>query len=325
MHTSILSLSTGKNAITDQTSQRPFVILNPVSAAGKTALKQHTIFTALRDVFGEDVSTYVTQKPLDATVATQNAVRKGYGLIIGVGGDGTIQEIINGLLNTGSLSYSCTLGIISSGTGHGFAQSIGLPKSLAEQIAVIRRGRTVRTDIGLVTFTKNNGSEADRYFINECQAGIGGEVVRRVQNNHKKMGGLLAFGSVALRTALQYREQEITVIVDGNEVFTGPLIGLIVANGAYTGGGMNLAPAADISDGLFEVVLMHEQSVGQRLMNFSKIYSGKHLRSPKFSSYRGQNIILISKKCVMLEADGELLGTLPCVISVVPGGVKVFA
>jgi diacylglycerol kinase (ATP) len=302
-----------------------FVILNPVSGAGRTGRKRDEIFSGLRKELGLRITDYVTDEPQDAMDAAKQAIKDGYNFIIGVGGDGTIQEIINGILCAASGHSGCTLGIISSGTGHGFAQSIGLPKSIEDQIAVIRRGRTVRTDVGLVTFVKNDGTKADRYFINECQAGIGGEVVRRVENGRKQMGGFLTFGSVALRTALRYREKEIRVTIDGRTVFNGPLIGLIAANGAYTGGGMNLAPAANISDGYLDVVLIHEQSVGRRLINFSRIYSGNHLRSPKFSAHRGKRIQLFSDDKVPFEADGELLGNLPCTISVVHDAVMIIS
>jgi len=274
--------------------------------------------------FGATYSLCVTQKPFDARFSTSAAIHAGSELIIVVGGDGTIQEAVNGFFSDGHpINPACELGIVSSGTGHGLAQSLGLPPTIEQQLDVICGGQSRALDVGRVTFSHENGETVERYFVNECQVGIGGAVVKRVQSRQKRVGGLLAFGSSALSMALRHREQPLVVTVDSALEIAAPLIGVVIANGAYTGGGMNLAPRARVDDGLLDILLIHEQSISQRLWNFPKIYFGRHVTSAKFSYYQGRQFTITSTESVLLEADGELLGLLPCTVDLVPAALQV--
>lgn len=300
------------------------VILNPASAGGKTRRNMGIILNALRREFGEELYCNVTRTAGEAEILARKASRAGCETVIAVGGDGTLQEVVNGFFENGrAVNPECRLGIIGSGTGRGFPLSLQLPGSLEDQIKIIRENRVKKVDVGKITYKNIRGFTLDRYFINECQTGIGGEVVKRVQNNHKRLGGLLAFGSVTVRTALQYREPIMKVTLDRTTEIEDRILGIVVANGAYTGGGMNLAPGADVSDGWFNVLIMHAQSIPQRLMNFPKIYSGKHIQSHKFSYYRAQHIAIDALEPVNLEADGELLGRPPCTIEMCTHAINV--
>jgi YegS/Rv2252/BmrU family lipid kinase len=296
-------------------SMRVHVIINPVSSGGKTGARQWEILHALERKLGSEYSLCVTGEPLEACFSARQAILDGSKLIITIGGDGTIQETVNGFFSNGNIvNPSCQLGIIDSGTGHGFAQSLGLPTGLEEQLEVIQRGKAQSIDLGKIIFY---------YFINECQAGIGGEVVKRVQSKHKRLGGFIAFGAITLFTALRYPSRSMTVEIDGMTGITERFIGVVIGNGNYMAGGMNLIPHAQVDDGLFDILLMHEQSIPQRLWNFPKIYSGRHLASSKFTQYRGKKVILSSSERVPFEADGEFLGTLPCSIEILPSALQV--
>ena len=151
---------------------RTHVIINPVSAGGKTGAKQPEILSALDRRIGKGYSLCVTSRPLEAGFSARNAIMDGSKLIIAIGGDGTIQETVNGFYSDGRLiNPSCQLGIIDSGTGHGFAQSLDLPAGLDEQLEVIQRGETRSIDIGRATFSGDYGERREHYFVNECQAG----------------------------------------------------------------------------------------------------------------------------------------------------------
>jgi diacylglycerol kinase (ATP) len=305
-------------------SLRVHVIINPASSGGKTGAKQWEILNALDRKLGSAYSLCVTGEPLEACFSARQAILDGSKLIVTVGGDGTIQETVNGFFSNGKvINPSCQLGIIDSGTGHGFAQSLGLPTGLEEQLEVIQRGQTQSIDLGKVVFSDEIGQPSEHYFINECQAGIGGEVVKRVQSKHKRLGGLIAFGAITLLTALRYPNQSMTVEIDGMTGITERFIGVVIGNGNYMAGGMNLIPHAKVDDGLFDILLMHEQSLPQRLWNFPKIYSGRHLASPKFTLHRGKKVTLSSSERVTFEADGEFLGSLPCSIEILPSALQV--
>ena len=300
------------------------VIINPVSAGGKTGARQAEILNALERRLGKGYSLCVTSEPLEASFSARKAIIDGSELIITIGGDGTIQETVNGFFSNGNLiNPSCQLGIIDSGTGHGFAQSLGLPTELEEQLEVIHSGQTQFIDLGKVIFSEKNGRSKEHFFINECQAGIGGEVVKIVQSKHKKLGGFVAFGAITLLMALRYPNRSMSVVIDETTKITEHFIGVVIGNGNYMAGGMNLIPYARVDDGLFDILLIHEQSISQRLWNFPKIYSGRHLASSKFSYYRGKSVTLSSSESVAFEADGEFLGSLPCSIEVLPSALQV--
>jgi diacylglycerol kinase (ATP) len=300
------------------------VILNPASSGGRTGQKRPQILAALERHLGRAYALHVTQRPLEATALARETILAGSGLVIAVGGDGTIQEVVNGFFAGGlPLNPDCRLGIINAGTGRGFAQSLGLPDDLEGQCAGIAGGSTRPIDIGRAVFSDENGSPAERYFVNECQAGIGGEVVKKVHAGRKRLGGTLAFGLATLAAAWTYPNRTMTVAVDGAPPTTGKFIAVICANGSYMAGGMRLAPEAKVEDGFLDVLFMHEQTRSERLRNFPKIYSGSHIGSPKFSCFRGRSLSLSSEETVAFEADGELLGRLPCRVEVLPSVLRV--
>ena len=306
--------------------QRTIVIINPASSAGRTGRRQREILAAIERHFGREFSLFVTKRPKDATSSAREAALRGSMLVIAVGGDGTVQEVVNGLMEADGASGRCPqLGIINAGTGHGFAQSLGLPAGLDAQCAGIACGSVRRIDIGRAAFSDGAGRPVKRYFINECQAGIGGAVVEKVQAGHKKLGGFLGFGLATLTTALSYPNRSIRFSLDDGPERSGTFIGIVAANGHAMAGGMKLAPRATVDDGELDIIFMYGQTLAERLRNFPKIYSGTHLESPKFGYIRGRSLSLASEDRVSFEADGEPFGHLPCRIEVVPAALEVRA
>jgi diacylglycerol kinase (ATP) len=304
--------------------RKTHVIINPFSAGGKTKKRLNYILNLLESYCGKKYSVYITQKPLEATFSAQKAILKGCELIISIGGDGTIQETVNGFFSHGRLiNPACQLGIINCGTGQGFAQSLNLPSTIDQQFEVIFDGLSHPIDIGRIVFSDENEETMERFFVNECQAGIGGYVVKKIMSHHKKLGGFIAFGIVTLSTAFRYPNQIMTIVIDGIYKVTNRFIGIMVSNGRYTGGGMNLTPSAKVNDSLLDILLIHEQSFFQRLWNFPKIYTGSHIVTQTFSYFQGKSISLTSRENISVEADGELLGFLPCKIEIMPSALHV--
>lgn len=306
------------------TTPTKHIILNPASAAGKTGRRRAEILALFERVVGGPYSLCVTRKPGEATDSAKQALSHGAGLIVAIGGDGTIQEVVNGFFQEGRLiNPRASLGIVNAGTGHGFAQSLGLPLEIERQMQVVGglSGRSI--DVGRAWFTNGGTKPVERYFINECQAGIGGEVVRRVGAKTKRFGGALAFGLTSAAVALNAPGRTVTVQIDDEPARTQKLIGVVMANGSRMAGGMNLTPSAELSDGLLDILLIHEQSRLERVRNFPKIYSGKHIGLVPFSYRRGRRISLWSAEQVPFEADGELWGTVPCRVEIMAGLLRV--
>ncbi len=303
------------------------VIINPAAAAGATGKRAPEVLALLERYLGRNYTLFLTGRPGQAAESARWAAGAGAELIVAVGGDGTLQEVVNGLFSDGTcLSPDCSLGIVRSGTGGGFAESFGLPLEIEGQVALIARGETRRIDIGRACYKNGGGGATERYFVNECQAGIGGEVVRRVEalnKRGKRLGGRLAFGAGTLAAALGYPNQPIGLEVDGRSVGTHNLLAVIAANGSRMAGGMKLAPRARLDDGFLDILLIHGQSVLERLRNFPKIYTGNHIELTGFSYFQARSVSLSSERRVEFEADGELWGTLPCRVDILPSALRV--
>ncbi len=294
------------------------VIINPASAGGRTGKQLDNIIRAVRETANGECSFSITTKPSEATRLTATAIDRGCEAVLAVGGDGTIQEVVNGFFSNGHMvNPECQLGVLSNGTGQGFGQSLGVQGSLKAQLDHFWNGQVLLVDLGRVAFANAGGRNVFRYFLNECQAGIGGAVVKQVGLNHKALGGKVAFGYATLRTVFFHKNQSMTIRADGRAI-SGRFTGVVIANGAYTGGGMNLAPGAMMDDGYLDLLLMHEMTVVQRLQSFSLIYSGKHVGTDYFTYRRVKSVSLEASEPVLLEADGELLGAMPCSVEVIP-------
>jgi len=322
MHPELATFNTAQNHNINRLTlsiPRTHIIINPSSSGGKTARRHVRIVQELRKRLRGDVTTFTTQKPLDATHSARTAIMEGAELIVVVGGDGTIHEVVNGFADGGKIiNTSCQLGVVSSGTAQDSARGFALPKGTANQIDAVCGSGKHLVDIGRATFVDNEGKVSDQLFLNECSQGIPAVVVQRFQAHHKWMGGFLGFGITAVATAARHREQLITVEIDGKKVVTDLLLGIVVANGAFAGGGMHFAPKSKVDDGLFDVVLIHKQSIPSRLINFPRIYAGAHVNLSWISYFQGRSVKVTSTENVPIEADGEFLGFLPCSIDIIP-------
>lgn len=302
---------------------RTHIVINPLSSGGKTARRQSRIVEEIARRLGCAPIIHVTSGPLDATEQTRSAIKDGADLVIAVGGDGTVHEVVNGFAERGTLlNPSCQLGIIGSGTAQDVIRSFGLPKHTDAQIGVVCGDRSRPVDIGKVRVVDPEGTIREHLFLNECQQGIAAVVVQRFQSHHKWLGGFLGFGLTAVSTAARHREQVMTVEIDGNVVASDLLLGVVVSNGGFAGGGMNFAPGAVVDDGLFDIILIHKQSIPSRLIKFPRIYFGTHINLSWISHFRGRAVSVSSGEKVPVESDGEFLGHLPCTIDIIPRALR---
>jgi diacylglycerol kinase (ATP) len=294
---------------------RAHIIVNPSSSGGKTAYRQADLVGKIIRRLGGNPTIFVTAQPFEATDSARTAIGQGAELIIVVGGDGTIHEVVNGFASGGKLiNTTCRLGIVGSGTAQDVIRSFNLPRDANRQIDIACGEESRAVDIGKAVVVDSHGIPREHFFLNECQQGMAAVVVQRFQAHHKWMGGFLGFGLTAVTTAARHREQVMTVEIDGKHVVTDSLLDVVVANGKYAGGGMNFAPRAEVDDGLFDVVVIHKQRVPSRLINFPRIYFGSHIDLSWISYFRGRNISITSSEKVPVESDGEFLGHLPCYV-----------
>ncbi len=294
-------------------------ILNPTAGGGRAARLRGSLAREVERHFGV-VSSYVTSAPGEATRSAREAIERGARLVLVAGGDGTIQEAVNGFFDGDRpLNPDCELGVLSCGTGRGLAGSVGLPDSLEEQLERIIAAPVHFLDVGRVRYTTSTGQRGQRLFINECQGALGGAVVRTVGLGHKLLGGSLAFGVAAVSQLLRCRSAWLRVTLDGRTSLEGSFLALMVGNGEQCGGGMKLLPGARPDDGWLDVVLVGALTVPERLVAFPRIYRGLHTTLAQVRAFRCRRLTVEGATNVPLEADGELLGGLPCEIDVLPG------
>jgi len=292
------------------------VIVNPASASGSTGEAWPQIASDLRSQFGS-FRVLFTKQHGDATSLAGEAARKGAKLIIACGGDGTVSEVVNGILSSGK---DVELGILPSGTGGDFRRTLEIPSRTRDAAQVLRTGRTVRIDVGRVSFLDDNGAEAMRYFVGVASCGMSTKVIERV-----KADGI-SFASSMLQTAMRNEAIRLVVQLDDAHDRQLTVSNLCIANARYFGGGMKIAPDAKLTDGKFDVVSLGDLSALKLFTSAPRVYLGSHLSMPEVSHALARKVMVRPAdrdKEVALEIDGELPGRLPATFQIIPEALRV--
>jgi len=295
------------------------VIVNPAAGAGKTARKWPHISELFKNI-GLRFEHVLTEAPGHAVELARDAVNEGYEQVISVGGDGTINEIVNGLYNGGGIS-EVRLGIVSTGTGSDFIRTIGLPRHYTEMCRCLTNTRRLTIDLGIVEYT-NGGSTEERIFVNFAGLGFDAEIVRRTTQQYKSLGSMGSYLMGLMSTLVSYKNRMISMTVDGEraekEVCT-----VIMNNGRFGGGGMLTAPHAEPADGQLDVLTIGNIGKADLLWSLPRIYRGTHLTHPKVAMVRAGEIEISSTQPTHIQADGELLGKLPARFRVLPAALNI--
>ena len=301
------------------------VIVNPESNKGRTRRRWAQIKEALK-VFLKEFKYEFTEKPSQAIDISRAAIREGSELIVGVGGDGTMNEIANGFFEGKTLiNPKSVMGIVPSGTGCDFIRSLHIPSNLRRAMEVITQAPSPAIDIGIARFRTPGGLEKERYFLNVADFGFGGEVLERMDQTRAKRKAASYLKS-ALATFMHYKNKRIKIKVDGEEIPQGEYLIGAISNGRIFGKGMKIAPNALLDDELFDVILVRGMKVWEFLRNVWKIYAGTHLSHPKISSIQGKKIEAIAEdpdEKILIEIDGEQVGKLPATFEIVPRALSV--
>ena len=234
-------------------------------------------------------------------------------LLVVVGGDGTMNEVVNGAVGT-----NAEIAVLPNGTGQDFGRTHAIPTGFDDAVRVALGGETRAIDIGRVSLAAES-----RYFANVGSAGMSGSVARRANSMSKRLGGRATFFYALTREFLAWKNTAVTVRLDGDRVRTGAMHDVIVAIGRWHGGGMHLAPDASQDDGLFDVVLIGDVDKLDFLTTAPKLYSGKYLSHPKVDHSRSAWVDIEAAEPLPVEVDGEPIGTTPARFEVVPAAIRV--
>jgi YegS/Rv2252/BmrU family lipid kinase len=310
-------------------SQESLLILNPASAAGATGRHADRLERRIADRLGAAVRTVRTEGPRDAERLAREATRQGVARILVGGGDGTLSEVVSGLLSAQAEAPSADrlppeLGLLPLGSGWDLARSLELPRDLESALTVIADGRTKRIDAGAVEYRDGRGNPRRGFFANEASAGLSGVTVRRVGETSKRFGPRLGFIVGAVGAIIGHRPVDVAIEIDEERIYEGPVSMVVAANGGYFGAGMRVAPQAVVDDGQLEVLLVRGLSMPRLLANLPAFYLGRHLDHPKVSRHAARTLTILPKEAgAPIDVDGEALGELPMIARVLPGALRV--
>jgi diacylglycerol kinase (ATP) len=310
----------------------PLVIVNPASADGATREDWPKIASDLRTHFGPFTVNF-TEAIGDGRRLAGEAARQGTKLIIACGGDGTVSEVANGIIES---SHEAELGILPSGTGGDFRRTLKISTNVATAARVLRDGRTRTIDVGRVTFVNDVGERETRYFINVASFGMSTAVLERQRSGDakkwlpsigsRKLGSKLSYAAATVQTTLASSPTEVYLQIDEQAERRLRVAELAVANARYYGGAMKIAPDAKLDDGLFDVVTIGDAGAFKILANAPRLYLGAHLRMDEVSHALAKRIVARAAKKdeqIAVELDGELVGRLPVTFQMVARALSV--
>jgi diacylglycerol kinase (ATP) len=309
----------------------PLVIINPASASGATREAWPKIASELANHFGSFTPKFTSHAGEGIELAA-SAARKGARLIVACGGDGTISEVANGILLSGS---DAELGILPSGTGGDFRKTIGIPARASDAARILRDGRTRQIDVGRVTFLKDDGSHDSRYFLGVASFGMSAEVIARVKAGGpdwlpakapRWLSGRVTFGLAMAQAAFKSEATRVIIQLDDEATRKLNVANLCIANARFFGGGMKIAPDAKLADGLFDVVSIGNLGAPRILANAPRLYLGAHLGMSEVGHALAKKVTARPQhkdQIIEFEVDGELPGHLPATFQILPKALRV--
>ncbi|NLY54997.1 MAG: diacylglycerol kinase family lipid kinase [Firmicutes bacterium] len=290
-----------------------YLIVNPVAGRGRGRAAWPQIEALLQEK-GLSYTVGFTAHPGHATELARQAVAAGHQVVVAVGGDGTLTEVINGL----ALS-PVRVGLIPVGSGNDFARSLQIPSDdLTRAVQVLAEARSFAVDLGKV---------GDAFFINVAGVGFDAIVARTMVEKAKWLRGSAAYVYAMLRSLLTLRPIPVQLVLDGVEYYFETIL-VVVANGKYFGGGMYIAPTAEVDDGYFDVVVLEDLSVPAFLRAFPSVYRGEHLTHPKIKVFRARKVVIrpgSEAGVVPSQAEGNFIGNAPKEFSIIPAACQVLA
>ena len=299
------------------------LIVNPRSAGGATGRNWPEIESRLRQRLGVPFDVAFTQHAGHATLLAREGA-ESHDCIVAVGGDGTTNEVVNGLVDDGGpLRPDLRLGIIPRGTGADFGRTLGIPRDIEGAAARIAQGSVREVDLAKVHFRDFAGQETVRFFINEGEIGLGPAACQAVNRSSKRLGPRFTYMWCTLTTMLRYRDRWITLTLDGGQPQRIHLNNAWVANGQYSGSGIHMAPRARLDDGLLDVVAIAHMGLLEKIVRLRKLRSGDFTNQPGVTYTTARRIEARSEETTLIEVEGEPIGTLPATFEVLDKRLKV--
>jgi YegS/Rv2252/BmrU family lipid kinase len=325
----LLTLLNGIKNSSSNNIALPLVIVNPKSAGGSTHERWREIASDLRAHFGPYNVAFTLRAGGGIPIA-KDAALEGRKLVIACGGDGTINEVANGILQSGT---DCELGIFPSGTGGDFRRTLGIPSSPRDAAMSLKKGETRTIDVGRATFQNFNDETESRYFLNVSSFGLATSIIERVKTSNSfrwlpspYLRGKASFAISSAQEVLDMRYSTVHIRIDDGEERTLNTLNFSVANARFFGGGMKIAPRAKLSDGLLDIINIGDINTARIILNAYSLYTGSHVDLREVRSAQAKKVEAApvdTTREIHIEIDGELPGKLPAVFEIVPAALRV--
>lgn len=267
-------------------------IVNPIAGKGK-AKKTIPIIKEIMENNNCSYQIKVTKKAGDGQLFAKEASTENiFTTIVSVGGDGTLHEVVNGMIGG-----TQKLGIIPAGTGNDFSRSLNIPLNIKDAIKILVDGKVISIDLGRLE---------DRHFVNFSSIGLDALIVEEANKIKKYFSSTYSYIIGVVKALGKFKSIKVELIID-NEKYNSEIMLVAVCNGAYYGGGMNIAPCAEVSDGQFDICVVKKMSKLKLLFFFPTIFKGEHIKYDEVELYRGKSVQIFSGEKTYMTADGETI------------------
>jgi diacylglycerol kinase (ATP) len=297
-------------------------IVNPVAGSHSVTKDWENIQGRIQQA-GLEFDVEFTEYPGHAAEIARESIKNGYRCLLAVGGDGTINEVANGILFSENPGNTI-LGVVNEGTANAFKMSLGLGEERTDLGLSWKTHRPVKIDVGMIN-CQRQGKQAKHYFVNEVSVGLPAEVVRKwnhIPGSYSKKLNLLMRTITGYLTLINSKNKRLNIeIVNNTE--TGRFCTVVIANGKYFADGMIIAPNATLDDGLLDSIMIGDISMYDLIKIRPKLYDGTHIHHEKFKETKVSEISIESEEKLIIEADGDIVGEGPVSIRVVPSALNV--
>ncbi|MEZ4507455.1 MAG: diacylglycerol kinase family lipid kinase [Thermomicrobiales bacterium] len=295
-------------------NERFAVIVNPKAAGGK-ALKKLPEISEVASSVSPEYHLHVTSSIEDARLRAREFAKLGIDRIVAVGGDGTFNEVANGILESGHRS---ALGIVPAGTGCDLPRSLGIPGSIKEAMSFALTGESLAMDVGLA-----RTSTTERHFLNVAGMGFDAKVADRAQRK-KRLTGKKAYMVALAQNLTDFGYIDVQIEVNGQEIATKAVF-VSIANAQYLAGGFHFAPMAKVNDGLLDLAIIDDISLPGFIKAVPSVVRGNHVTNPHWRHYTTTHVRVTASTPALVQLDGEIAGTSPAEFSIVPGALDIGA
>jgi len=247
---------------------------------------------------------------------TTNAINKGADYVILVGGDGSVNEGVNGYFDVDKdIREKVILGVFPAGSGNDFSKSLGVGSDLKQLFKLIKTDSHLKIDVGLMHFNGVDNNPSKRYFINIADIGIGGFVADKISNSKKRLGGDFTYTKAVIQSFFKYKKQKVK-LTSKDYNWSGRMLSICMANGKYFGSGMCIAPDANLADGKMQLVVIGEVSLYDYLKNIPKIKKGQKIQHNEVTYSFAKACEITAEEVCPIDMDGEYIGTTPLKVEV---------